>query len=196
MSEGFIELDNATLCYARSETPAVVDISLTVPSGGSVALVGPSGCGKSSVLRLIAGLETATGGRVTVGGAAPGHPGAVGVAFQKSTMLDWRTVLDNAAAPGGGERAHRVSRPPRRIPSARPGVTGTPRPGRIRPPLPWEMSGGMQQRASLCRALIHEPDLLLLDEPFAALDAFTREDQGPGAVDLAGAPAHHRAGYP
>lgn len=178
MSEGFIELDQATLCYPRSDTPAVVDISLSVPSGGSVALVGPSGCGKSSVLRLIAGLETATGGRVTVGGGAPGASrGAVGVAFQKSTMLDWRTVLDNVLLPlevvsgPTGFRARRAEYRQRALALlARLGL------GEYAHRYPWEMSGGMQQRASLCRALIHEPDLLLLDEPFAALDAFTRED--------------------
>ncbi|MCC4308406.1 ABC transporter ATP-binding protein [Alcanivorax marinus] len=178
MSVGFIELDQATLRYPRSETPAVVDISLSVPSGGSVALVGPSGCGKSSVLRLIAGLETATGGRVTVGGGAPGAArGAVGVAFQKSTMLDWRTVLDNVLLPlevvsgPTGFRARRAEYRERALALlARLGL------GEYAHRYPWEMSGGMQQRASLCRALIHEPDLLLLDEPFAALDAFTRED--------------------
>ncbi len=178
MNEGFIELDQATLCYARSETPAVVDISLSMPSGGCVALVGPSGCGKSSVLRLIAGLETVTGGEVRVGGVEAGSArGSVGVAFQKSTMLDWRTVLDNVLLPlevvagRAGFRVHRREYRERALALLeRLGL------GEYAHRYPWEMSGGMQQRASLCRALIHEPDLLLLDEPFAALDAFTRED--------------------
>lgn len=178
MSEGFVTLDAVTLRYPRSETPAVIDISLEIPSGGCVALVGPSGCGKSSVLRLIAGLETATEGEVSIGGVSAGAAAdAVGVAFQKSTMLDWRTVLDNVLLPlevvsgaSGFRTRYKAYRARALKLLERLGL------GDYAHRYPWEMSGGMQQRASLCRALIHEPDLLLLDEPFAALDAFTRED--------------------
>lgn len=178
MSDGFIQLDQVTLRYPRSETPAITDISLDIPSGGSIALVGPSGCGKSSVLRLIAGLETATTGRIGIGGDDPAASTcAVGVAFQKSTMLDWRTVLDNVLLPleiTAGPAGFRVRRKAYRERALellnRLGL------GEYAHRYPWEMSGGMQQRASLCRALIHQPDMLLLDEPFAALDAFTRED--------------------
>ena len=178
MSKEFIELDNVTLRYPRSVAPAVIDISLNIPRGRCVALVGPSGCGKSSILRLLGGLETTTSGRVMIGGKPANHTAdAVGIAFQKSTMLDWRTVLDNVLLPlevvagSSGFRARCKEYHTRALALLeRLGL------GEYAHRYPWEMSGGMQQRASLCRALIHEPTLLLLDEPFAALDAFTRED--------------------
>jgi NitT/TauT family transport system ATP-binding protein len=160
-------------------TQALVDVSLEVPRGGTIAVVGPSGCGKSTLLKLIAGLLTATAGTVIVDGRPVTAPlKNVGMAFQNPVLLPWRSVLDNVLLPLEILRENREPRAPavslwreRALGLlATVGLTGAE--GRQ----PRELSGGMRQRVSLCRALIHEPALLLLDEPFAALDAFTREE--------------------
>jgi NitT/TauT family transport system ATP-binding protein len=160
-------------------TAAVADISLAVPRGATVAFVGPSGCGKSTLLRLCAGLLRATAGVVTVDGRRVEGPlKNVGMAFQNPVLLPWRTVLANVLLPFEILEAHRGRAALDRAAwNARAhdllrtvgleGVAGK---------QPRELSGGMRQRVSLCRALVHEPELLLLDEPFAALDAFTREE--------------------
>jgi NitT/TauT family transport system ATP-binding protein len=150
-----------------------------VPRGGTIAFVGPSGCGKSTLLKLIAGLLTATAGTVVVDGQPVAAPlKNVGMAFQNPVLLPWRSVLDNVLLPLEILRENRDPRAPAtglwgeraRLLLATVGLAGAER------RQPRELSGGMRQRVSLCRALIHEPALLLLDEPFAALDAFTREE--------------------
>jgi NitT/TauT family transport system ATP-binding protein len=150
-----------------------------VARGTTVAFVGPSGCGKSTLLKLISGLLTATAGAVVVDGQPVGGPlKNVGMAFQNPVLLPWRSVLDNVLLPleilreNGDPRTPDPGRWRERAVTllATVGLTGAER------RQPRELSGGMRQRASLCRALIHEPALLLLDEPFAALDAFTREE--------------------
>jgi NitT/TauT family transport system ATP-binding protein len=150
-----------------------------VPRGGTIAFVGPSGCGKSTLLKLIAGLLTATAGTVVVDGRPVTAPlKNVGMAFQNPVLLPWRSVLDNVLLPLEILRENRDPRAPaaglwreRALALlATVGLSGAER------RQPRELSGGMRQRVSLCRALIHEPALLLLDEPFAALDAFTREE--------------------
>ena len=159
-------------------TAAVVGVSLEVPRGATVAFVGPSGCGKSTLLRLAAGLLRATSGAVTVDGRLVDRPlPNVGMAFQNPVLLPWRTVLANVRLPfeilarAGRQTPARAAWDARARELLRTvgleGVAGK---------QPRELSGGMRQRVSLCRALIHEPELLLLDEPFAALDAFTREE--------------------
>ena len=157
----------------------MADISLAVPRGATVAFVGPSGCGKSTLLRLCAGLLRATSGVVTVDGRRVQGPlKNVGMAFQNPVLLPWRTVLANVLLPfeileahRGGSARDRAAWDARAHDLLRTvgleGVAGK---------QPRELSGGMRQRVSLCRALVHEPELLLLDEPFAALDAFTREE--------------------
>ena len=157
----------------------MTDVSLTVPRGDTVAFVGPSGCGKSTLLRLAAGLLSATSGVVTVDGRLVDAPlKNVGMAFQNPVLLPWRTVLANVLLPfeileshRGRATTDRAAREERAHDLLRTvgleGVAGK---------QPRELSGGMRQRVSLCRALIHQPELLLLDEPFAALDAFTREE--------------------
>ncbi len=144
-----------------------------------MAFVGRSGCGKSTLLKLIAGLLTATAGAITVDGQPVGGPlKNVGMAFQNPVLLPWRSVLDNVLLPLEILRENGDARAPglglwrdRAVTLlATVGLTGA----ELRQPR--ELSGGMRQRVSLCRALIHEPALLLLDEPFAALDAFTREE--------------------
>ncbi len=160
-------------------TLAVADCSLEIERGQFVALVGPSGCGKSSVLKIVSGLMPATAGTAEVDGRRVAGPrGGVGMAFQNATLLPWRTTLDNVLL------ALEVSEPTRRSFRARrdeharqaKALLATVGLAEFADHAPHELSGGMQQRANLCRALIHEPDLLLLDEPFAALDAFTREE--------------------
>jgi len=158
---------------------AVEGVSLDVPRGATVAFVGPSGCGKSTLLKLIAGLLTTSHGSVLVDGQAVTRPlKNVGMAFQNPVLLPWRTVLDNLLLPleilrengdpRAPERAAWRERALRLLHTV--GLEGSEH------RQPRELSGGMRQRVSLCRALIHEPALLLLDEPFAALDAFTREE--------------------
>jgi NitT/TauT family transport system ATP-binding protein len=176
-----IELQGAGFEYVTNgrRTLALEDISLTVPRGASVAFVGPSGCGKSTLLKLVSGLVTVTTGSVHVDGRPVVAPlKIVGMAFQNPTLLPWRTVLGNVVLPleilkeNGDPRAgDRVAAAERaRALLQKVGLVG------VEHKQPRELSGGMRQRVSLCRALIHEPELLLLDEPFAALDAFTREE--------------------
>ena len=154
-------------------------MSLDIPRGATVAFVGPSGCGKSTLLKLIAGLLTATRGDVIVDGTRVTGPSkSVGMAFQNPVLLPWRTVLDNLLLPleilreNGDPRApdRAVWREKAAALLQTVGLAGAEH------RQPRELSGGMRQRVSLCRALIHTPALLLLDEPFAALDAFTREE--------------------
>jgi NitT/TauT family transport system ATP-binding protein len=192
MAEPFIELSDVTLQYGGG-TLALAQTELRVPQGDFVALVGPSGCGKSTILKLVAGMLRPSSGGVMVAkrevalagsGAGPGAVGAsapvrIGLAFQNPTMLPWLTIRENVmiplkivepfrqhwAARKRGEYAERAD-----ALLAQVGLKGF---GDKRP---WQLSGGMLQRASLCRALVHEPQLLLLDEPFGALDQFTREE--------------------
>jgi NitT/TauT family transport system ATP-binding protein len=154
-------------------------VDAQVRQGQFVAIVGPSGCGKSSLLKLIAGLVPATDGTVRVAGALVSKPlKNVGMAFQNPTLLPWRTALENVLLPLEVSEAHRRrfrNNYPNYVTLARDLLTTVGLSG-FEEKHPWELSGGMQQRVSLCRALVHQPELLLLDEPFAALDAFTREE--------------------
>ena len=147
---------------------------MSVPEGGFVAVVGPSGCGKSTLTRLIAGLMKPDQGEVWLHGQRVTSPRAsVGMAFQNPVLLEWRSILKNIMLPleivpttlSKKDQEDRA-----RYLLALVGLEG------FEQKRPSELSGGMRQRASLCRALIHQPDVLILDEPFGALDAFTRED--------------------
>lgn len=151
---------------------ALASISLTIRKGEFLSIIGPSGCGKTSLLKLLTGLQHPTSGTLLFRGrhfVSP--PSGIGMAFQDSLLLPWRSVLDNILLPI--EILHR----PRadyldkaRELLATVGLAGAEAKN------PWELSGGMRQRVSLCRALVADPEVLLLDEPFAALDAFTREE--------------------
>lgn len=182
----YIDIDGVDLVYQGkpgqiedSGTLALAGASLEIEEGEFVAIVGPSGCGKSTLLKLVAGLIRANGGLVKVAGEEVVSPlKIVGMAFQNATLLPWRTTRDNVLLPLEIVEPHR-SRYRRERAAYRKaadellatvGLEG------FAESQPWELSGGMQQRAQLCRALVHEPKLLLLDEPFAALDAFTREE--------------------
>ena len=177
-----IELEAAAVVFGRGDkaVTALAPTTLDVERGGFLALVGPSGCGKSTILKLVSGLLPASEGAVIVGGReAKARALRIGMAFQNPTMLPWLTIEKNVMLP------LKITPPFRH--RWRTAKTGEFR-DRVHALLdqvglkdfagafPWQLSGGMLQRANLCRALIHEPDLLLLDEPFGALDQFTREE--------------------
>jgi NitT/TauT family transport system ATP-binding protein len=176
-----VQLENVGLRYGAgpAATLAIDGIDMKIRKGEFVAVVGPSGCGKSTLMKIISGLVPISAGVALVEGREVAGPlRSVGMAFQASNLLPWRTTLDNVMLPLEIVEPHK-----RRIHAdrglyeervrallQRVGLKG------FEGKFPWELSGGMQQRASICRALIHEPEILLLDEPFGALDAFTRED--------------------
>ncbi|MBA2331221.1 MAG: ABC transporter ATP-binding protein, partial [Actinobacteria bacterium] len=151
---------------------ALEKIDLEVGEGEFMAIVGRSGCGKSTLLRIVAGLIPATGGSVTIGGSEVRGPRRdVGLMFQRPALLPWRSVLENVLLPLDVMRlGRRAAKADAEELLARVGLDG------FESRRPYELSGGMQQRVALCRSLIHEPQVLLMDEPFAALDALTREE--------------------
>jgi NitT/TauT family transport system ATP-binding protein len=167
------------MAYGRGPTAvkAIEDVSLTIDAGEIIAVVGPSGCGKSSLMKLISGLHPPAGGTLTVEGRPVTGPlKSVGMAFQNSNLLPWRTALDNVLLPLEIVEPYRSDFSRHRYaPKARALLESVGLAG-FTDKHPWELSGGMQQRTSICRALIHEPEILMLDEPFGALDAFTREE--------------------
>ena len=172
-----IELASITKTYrSRQGDPihAIEDVSLAIKEKEFVSLVGPSGCGKSTLLKLVAGLVTPTRGVVRIRSTEVREPFPdVGIVFQSAVLLPWRTVLDNVlfSIEMLGLRADSYrDRALSLIELA--GLAGFER------KYPWELSGGMQQRVAICRALVHDPSLLLMDEPFGALDAMTREEMG------------------
>ncbi len=148
---------------------AVDRLDAVFEAGDFVALVGPSGCGKSTLLRLVAGLDAPTEGRVRVGDDGALEPSAIGYVFQDATLMPWRTIVDNVALPleiAGVARTERHAAAEAALESV--GLGGE---GRV---YPSQLSGGMRMRASIARALVAKPRLLLMDEPFAAVDEITR----------------------
>tara|TARA_B100000809_G_scaffold104437_1_gene102963 strand:- start:516 stop:1319 length:804 start_codon:yes stop_codon:yes gene_type:complete len=190
----FIDIENIDLIYRNSDgdeigdgTLALSEASLQMDQGEFIALVGPSGCGKSTLLKVVAGLIRANKGKVVVAGQEVTQPlKIVGMAFQNATLLPWRSTRDNVLLPLEIVEPHRQNFKSDKAKYEAMadelletvGLTG------FGDSAPWQLSGGMQQRAQLCRALVHEPDLLLLDEPFGALDAFTREELWDVLQDL------------
>ena len=179
--EPLVELKNVSMTYGQGATAikAVDNLTLTIRKGEFVAVVGPSGCGKSSMMKLISGLKLVSEGTLTIEGLPVTGPiSKVGMAFQASNLLPWRTAVDNVLLPLEIVQPHRsrmrkekaAYREQARALLESVGLLG------FTDKFPWQLSGGMQQRTSICRALIHEPDILMLDEPFSALDAFTREE--------------------
>ena len=176
-----IELEGVTLAYSgrAGEVTALRDTSLSVRQGEFAAVVGPSGCGKSTLMKLVTGLIAPTRGTVSIHGEAVSGPVKVaGMAFQNPNLLPWRTLQDNVLLPLEIVEPYRsrFRRSKAEFRTRVDGLLATVGLDGFAASYPWELSGGMQQRASLCRAIVHEPALLMLDEPFAALDAFTREE--------------------
>ena len=174
MIEPFIHLRNVRKVYrkGREEFLAISDATFDVMPGELVSLVGPSGCGKSTLLKILAGLHGHDGGEVRIGSSAHAFDPSrdVGMVFQAPLLLKWRRILDNVLLPAeilglpmaaARERANGLL--------ALVGLSG------FEDKYPYELSGGMQQRAAIARALVHDPKLVLMDEPFGALDALTRE---------------------
>jgi NitT/TauT family transport system ATP-binding protein len=150
---------------------ALSDISATIADGEFVAIVGPSGCGKTTILKMVAGLAPYTSGVITIGGKKVESPQTdVGVVFQEAIMLDWRDVLENVMLQIDIRKMDRnkYEAVARDLLKAT-GLEGFEKKN------PYELSGGMRQRVSICRALVHGPTILMMDEPFGALDALTRE---------------------
>ncbi|MAP17914.1 MAG: ABC transporter ATP-binding protein [Aurantimonas sp.] len=170
-----IEARNLDLVFETADTPvhALKGIDLTVNSGEFVSFIGPSGCGKTTLLRVIADLEQPTGGSISVNGMTPDQARqarAYGYVFQAAALYPWRTIEKNVALPleiMGFDRAERKRRIDANLELV--GLAGFGR------KYPWQLSGGMQQRASIARALCFDPDLLLMDEPFGALDEIVRD---------------------
>jgi NitT/TauT family transport system ATP-binding protein len=171
---GFVSLTDVSKRYITKdgEVVALDKLSIDVRREEFVSILGPSGCGKSTLMMMVAGLSKPTSGRVVIDGAVVTMPQTkLGIVFQQPMLLDWRTVKENLMLQAeirkldrkqSGERADRLL--------DRVGL------GAFANRRPFELSGGMQQRASICRALLHDPPILLMDEPFGALDAMTRDD--------------------
>lgn len=181
--EAFIRFSDVWLAYNEellaANQFAVEAIDLQVTQGEFIAIVGPSGCGKSTFMKLATGLRRPSRGSIHIDGQPVTGPLKIsGMAFQAPSLLPWRTTMDNVLLPLEIVEPYRSSFKAKRAEYEerarallrKVGLGG------YEDKYPWQLSGGMQQRASICRALIHEPKMLLLDEPFGALDAFTREE--------------------
>jgi NitT/TauT family transport system ATP-binding protein len=166
-----IEVRGLRKQFGGNGVVAIEDASLSIAPGEFVSVLGPSGCGKSTLLRCIAGLESPSGGSITVNGApVSGPPEGLGMVFQRDALLDWRNVADNLMLPidfRHGDRAAVRERAAALL--ALTGLQG------FENAYPAQLSGGMRQRVAICRALVDDPVLLLMDEPFGALDALTRD---------------------
>ncbi|MEI8168367.1 MAG: ABC transporter ATP-binding protein [Rhodoferax sp.] len=170
-----VKVRNASVIYQTADTPvhALERIDLDINEGEFVALIGPSGCGKTTLMRVIADLEKISGGEVLVNGVTPHEARlarAYGYVFQAPALFPWRTVLANVTLPlqiQGRSKADSKDIALEHL--ARVGLTG------FEGKYPWQLSGGMQQRVSIARALSFEPKILMMDEPFGALDEITRD---------------------
>ncbi len=170
-----IDIDKLSLTFQTNDGPvhALSDIDLKIDEGDFVSFIGPSGCGKTTLLRVIADLEQPTAGSITVNGVSPQEARlnrAYGYVFQAAALYPWRTIAKNVALPleiMGLSRAEQQDRIARNMELVN--LAG------FEQKYPWQLSGGMQQRASIARALAVEPDLLLMDEPFGALDEIVRD---------------------
>ncbi len=172
-----VELVDVDLRYG--EMLALTNTTMSIDEGGFVAVVGPSGCGKSTLMKLVTGLLPPTRGEIRVDGKRVDGPvRGAGMAFQNATLLPWRSTLDNVMLPLEIVEPfkHNIRRDRKELEARVQKLLQAVGLGEFGASFPWQLSGGMQQRTNLCRSIIHEPKLLMLDEPFAALDAFTKED--------------------
>jgi len=170
----YVEIAQVGKTYPSPRGPvhALRDIEIEIRNEEFLSLLGPSGCGKSTILKLVAGLEPATSGELRIKGQPiVGSPDKMGVVFQRDVLLDWRNILDNVliSAEFRGLPVKNYEKRARDLLQLF-GLSG------FEDRHPWELSGGMRQRASICRALLVDPELLLMDEPFGALDALTRDE--------------------
>jgi NitT/TauT family transport system ATP-binding protein len=181
-----IDARDLSLTFETADGPvyALSDVNLTVNDGDFVSFIGPSGCGKTTLLRVIADLERATSGEITVNGMSPDEARrkrAYGYVFQAPALYPWRTIERNVALPleimgfGAKERRERIAKNLELV-----NLTG------FEKKYPWQLSGGMQQRVSIARALAFEPKLLLMDEPFGALDEIVRDKLNQQLLELWG----------
>jgi len=181
--QSYVQVAEVSKIY-RSGTPnaveAVSSVSFSVPHGQFVAILGPSGCGKSTLLMMVGGLEPVTTGHIAVDGSAMTGPRtSIGVMFQDSTLLPWKSALDNVLFPIRIlKRPVDAYRDAARQLLERVGLDD------FANKKPHELSGGMRQRVAICRALVYDPELLLMDEPFSALDAITRDEMNELLLDL------------
>jgi NitT/TauT family transport system ATP-binding protein len=173
MTEPHIRLQGVGKRYKTQNgvVDACGDINLDIAQSEFVAIVGPSGCGKTTILKMVAGLTPYTAGTIEIGGKRVTEPQTdVGIVFQDSIMLDWRDVLANVMIQVDIRKMDRAKYQPVAMNLLKAtGLEGFER------KKPYELSGGMRQRVSICRALVHDPGMLMMDEPFGALDALTRE---------------------
>ncbi|AFZ31440.1 Taurine-transporting ATPase [Gloeocapsa sp. PCC 7428] len=180
-NHALLEFDCVGLEYVVDNKPKriIEDVSLSINEGEFVSIVGPSGCGKTSILKMVSGLNPTSIGEIRLQGKKITKPlKNVGIAFQNPVLLPWRNTLKNVLLPlevvQPYKREYKQRLPEyKRMAQELLATVGL---QDFQQQLPWQLSGGMRQRASLCRALIHQPEILLLDEPFGALDAFTREE--------------------
>jgi NitT/TauT family transport system ATP-binding protein len=179
---GYIKLDNVSKTYQTGgdAVEAVSGVSFTAEKGEFIALLGPSGCGKSTLLMMCGGLESITSGSVVIDGAAVAGPRPnLGVMFQDSTLLPWKTALENILFPIRIQRRKVADYLPRAEQLIE--MVGL---GGFAGKRPHQLSGGMRQRVAICRALVTNPDILLMDEPFSALDALTRDEMNDALLDI------------
>lgn len=171
MSLNAVSAQNVYKQYGKNGTIALSDVSIDIPEGKFISILGPSGCGKSTLLRCVAGLETVTSGKIFVENKEVVEPpNHIGMVFQRDALLVWRTIRDNILLPI--ELAKKpVANYEKKVDELLK-LTGL---DAFESKYPHQLSGGMRQRASICRALVDDPKILLMDEPFSALDAFTRD---------------------
>jgi NitT/TauT family transport system ATP-binding protein len=182
MNSPYIEADRVRKIYnpGPEAVEALSSISFTVQPGEFISILGPSGCGKSTLLMMVGGLESLSGGQLRVGGRPVAGPRTdIGIIFQDPTLLPWMTALDNVLFP-----IHILKRPKaeyRERAEALLRMVGLQSSMGQRP---HQLSGGMKQRVAICRALVYDPELLLMDEPFSALDAISRDEMNVELLDI------------
>ena len=182
MDDRYIQASDVRKIYETrtDRIEAVAGVSFAAAKGEFVAILGPSGCGKSTLLMMCAGLETITEGSIILDGThITGPRPSIGVMFQDSTLLPWKTVLDNVLFPAKIQRRDMEKARARALGLIEmTGLKG------FEGKRPHELSGGMRQRAAICRSLVTDPDILLMDEPFSALDAITRDEMNEALLDI------------
>jgi NitT/TauT family transport system ATP-binding protein len=177
-----ISVDGVRKIYdtGRERTEAVSGVSFDVKRGEFVAILGPSGCGKSTLLMMCGGLESITSGRIDIEGVAMTQPRpSIGVMFQDASLLPWKTVLENILFP-----IKILKRPMAEYTDRARSLIDMVGLHGFEDKKPHQLSGGMRQRVAICRALVYDPDILLMDEPFSALDAITRDEMGEALLDI------------